>query len=98
MVLAEEWQLRITNGQVRSRAELARELGFSRARVTQALRILSLSPRVKEIVRSLGDPMDRKYVSERMLLSICKLPAEEQERKILEIINWPVQKTHPGGG
>jgi hypothetical protein len=37
VILAEEWQQRIVGGEVRSRADLARKLGVSRARVTQAL-------------------------------------------------------------
>ena len=34
LVLAQEWQQRLDGGEVTSRAELARQLGVSRARVT----------------------------------------------------------------
>lgn len=41
-------------GECASRADLARKLGVSRARVTQVLGLLELKP---EVVEALGDPL-----------------------------------------
>ncbi len=60
-----------------SRSELAGELGVSRARVTQVLRLLELAHEAQEIVVALGDPLPKSAVSVRMLRSLLKLPAEE---------------------
>lgn len=78
VVLAEEWQQRITSGEVSSRAELARALGVSRARVTQVLGLLQLAPSVIDTVRSLGDPLVSSAVGERALRLLVALPPSEQ--------------------
>lgn len=56
IVLAQEWQRMLGEGQCLSRAELARKLGVSRARVTQVLGLLGLAPKVLEAIVGLGDP------------------------------------------
>lgn len=77
MVLAREWQRRLTEEGL-SRSELAGELGVSRARVTQVLRLLELAPETQGIVVALGDPLPRSAVSVRMLRELLELPTEEQ--------------------
>lgn len=66
-----------------SRADLARELGVTRARVTQVLDLLDLAPDVLNGVAALGDPLTQPIVTERMLRPLTRLPVEEQKR-ILE--------------
>jgi len=46
IALAEEWQRWLADGDVRSKADLARTLGVSRARVTQVLDLLRLAPKL----------------------------------------------------
>ncbi len=77
VVLAREWQRRLSEEGL-SRSELAGELGVSRARVTQVLRLLELAPEAQEIVVALGDPLPKSAVSVRMLRELLELPAEEQ--------------------
>jgi ParB-like chromosome segregation protein Spo0J len=48
-----------------NRAELARRLGVSRARVTQWLDLLELPERVLREAEALGDCWDRQVVTER---------------------------------
>lgn len=48
-----------------NRAELARRLGVSRARVTQWLDLLELPERVLREVEERGDNWDRQAVTER---------------------------------
>ena len=79
--VALEWQRLLDSGEVPSRAELARRVGVSRARVTQVLRLLRLNSRVLESLIALGDPLPGRAVCERILRALVILPAEAQEAK-----------------
>lgn len=59
---------------------MARELRVTRARVSQVLRFLRLSPEVLEGIAVLGDPLLRPIVTERKLRPIVELLPLEQER------------------
>ena len=85
ILLAQEWRRALTDLGCSSRAELARALGVSRARVTQVLRLLELTPEVVEALAALGDPLPRPIVTERGLRSLLNLPAEEQKH-VLQVI------------
>ena len=50
-----------------SKADLARKLGISRARVTQILNLLKLPEELIREVEEMGDNWNRKLVTERML-------------------------------
>ena len=50
-----------------SRAELARKLGFSRARVTQMLNLLRLPEKLISEIEAMGDNWERRLMTERML-------------------------------
>ncbi|MCK5842264.1 MAG: hypothetical protein KAH31_08855 [Candidatus Sabulitectum sp.] len=52
-----------------SRAELARKLGISRARVTQILNLVKLPEDLKDEIEGMGDYWRRRLVTERMLRS-----------------------------
>ncbi len=65
-----------------SRADLARKLHCSRARVSQGLRLLTLDQEVIDDVFALGDPLPRRSVSEQKLRAMADLPAEEQRRRL----------------
>jgi len=52
-----------------TRAELARKLGISRARVTQMLNLLRLPEELREEIEAMGDYWGRRLVTERMLRS-----------------------------
>ena len=86
MALAQEWQGRLNRGEVPSRAALARELGVTRAHVTQILRLIDLAPQVKGRVLSLGDPTEGYILGAHTLRSLTKLPVEEQVRRFYGII------------
>ena len=86
MALAQEWQRLINSGQLVSGADLARQLGVSRAHVTQTLRLLRMTPRATEAILALGDPMKGRFVGAHTLRSLSKLPAEEQGRRVEELV------------
>jgi hypothetical protein len=76
--MAQEWQRMLSAGECASRADLARTLGVTRARVTQVLDLLGLAPDVVKSVAALGDPLPQPIVTERMLRPLLKLPANVQ--------------------
>ena len=86
IVLAKEWQETLGKGDCSCPADLARNLKVSRARVTQVLRLLRLTPEVLNDLVALGDPLASPIVTERRLRTIVSLPAEEQRRKIDAIL------------
>ena len=66
----------IDNGQVKNQADLARKLGVSRARVTQILNLLILNKDIIRKIEQIGDPIDRKVISERELRKIIHLESK----------------------
>jgi len=60
----------IDSGHVKNQAELARIKGISRARVTQILNLFKLNKDVIRKIEQIGDPMDKKIISERELRKI----------------------------
>lgn len=53
----------LSAGECASRADLARKLGMTRARVTQVLGPLDLAPEVVEALAALGDPLPKPIVT-----------------------------------
>ena len=60
----------IDKGKVKNQAELAKTKGISRARVTQILNLLKLDKNIVYNLEQIGDPMDKKVISERALRKI----------------------------
>jgi hypothetical protein len=85
----------LDKGELSSRAELARKLGVSRARVTQVLHLLELSPTVLCIVRVLGDPMKRPAVTERQLRPVVQRKMKDQERLVRELLAKTARMMRP---
>jgi hypothetical protein len=52
---------------VKNQAEMARIKGISRARVTQILNLLKLDKSILYELEKLGDPINKKLISERKL-------------------------------
>lgn len=77
--LAREWQTALDHGEHASPAALARHLRVSRARVTQILNLMKLSPEVINLLDLLGDPSGGHGISERRLRPQLALSAQQQE-------------------
>jgi len=60
----------IDSGEAKNQTELARIKGISKARVTQILNILKLDKSIIYRLEQIGDPMDRKVISERELRKV----------------------------
>ncbi len=78
MSLADEWQHMLDAGMVRNRAELARQAGVSAMWVTHVLALLKLHPEIQAWVRALPPGTPERYVTERRLRVVGKLPLARQ--------------------
>ena len=83
--LAWEWKEALETGKYPSQTARARELGVSRVRVTQILRLLRLAPEVLEKIAGLGDPLTARTVTERKLRPLVNLPEGEQKKRIQKL-------------
>ena len=71
--MAKEYREMIDIGEVKNKAELAIIKGISRARVTQIINLLKLDKSIIDNLKQIGDPMNRKLISERILRKIIHL-------------------------
>jgi hypothetical protein len=85
--LAREWRRALDSGEHPSRAALSRQLKVSRARVTQIMNLLRLSPEALEMISSLGDPLDSPMVLERRLRSLLGMVADEQMHAVRTLLS-----------
>lgn len=65
-----KWKNLLESGKIASQAEIARQEGITRARVTQIMGMLRLAPEIQERILSLPDTSNRPPVTERTLRPI----------------------------
>ncbi len=75
----------IDSGQARNESDLARQIGVSRVRVNQIVKLLTLDEQVIEIIEQLGDPMESRIITKRRLRNYLKESPEKQRIFIKEI-------------
>jgi len=80
-----------------SGANLARRLGISRARISQVLRLLDLTPEAVETIAALGDPLPMPIVTERSLRVLIGLPIDDQIRAAHEFAFLSDAESHSAG-
>ncbi len=81
--IAREWKSEMGQ-RGESRADLARRLGISRARVTQVLSVLDLTPEALEVLERQSGP---GMVSERSLRGLTRLPLERQRERLTTLVD-----------
>ncbi len=86
MVLTQAWNDQIQTDKAKSRADLAHQIGVSKAHVIQILRLLRMAPSVQEAVLALGDLIEGRIVGAHTLRSLAKFPVEEQQRRVASLI------------
>jgi hypothetical protein len=97
--LAKRYKLMIESGQARNESDLARQIGVSRVTVNHFISLLKLTPEVIQTVEQMGDPMPKRYITERRLRSLVKLPGERQRTIIQTVLstikytNQPIPQT-----
>ena len=87
IVVARGWQQLLDTGEALSKADLARQLGVSRAHVTQTLRLLIIDPEVQQTILDLGDPIKSGSLGMHTLRSLCSLSPEEQKLELRGILD-----------
>lgn len=81
LALAYRLQTAIDRGDCRDRAELARQLGFTRARVTQLLDLLLLAPDIAERVLFLEAVDGVEPLTERALRAVVRHDSWAEQRQ-----------------
>ena len=84
----------LADGTFASRADLARELGVSRARVTQVLGLLNLPAEALEILTAIGDPSPCGAISEHRLRQLAKLSTGELVQWLRSLARVPNSNPH----
>ena len=80
LALAHRLQAAIDRGEYRDRAELARQVGFTRARITQILNLLLLAPDIQESVLGLEAVDGKEPMSERVLREVARYECWDEQR------------------
>lgn len=83
LALAHRLQAAIDRGDYRDRAELARQLGFTRARVTQLLDLLLLAPDIQERVLALEAIDGVEPMAERALRGLVRHESWAEQRRAM---------------
>jgi len=81
LALAHRLEAAIERGDYRDRADLARQLGFTRARVTQLLNLTLLAPDIQEAVLALEAVDGVQPTSERALRDVVGAVAWAEQRE-----------------
>ncbi len=79
-----EWQGLLESGQIPSQAEIARQEGLTRARVTQILSLLNLAPKIQQYILSMPKMSSRPVVTERSLRSITLIEDQRHQIEMFE--------------
>lgn len=82
LALAHKLQAMIDRREVRDQAELAEQLGFTRARITQVLDLTLLAPDIQEEILFAEERGARDAVCEREL------------RQVVRVASWRAQRRH----
>jgi hypothetical protein len=88
LATAERWQLAIDRGEVRNRAALARRERRSQVYVGRLLDLLRLHPDIRTAISELPPGTPERFVTERKLRPITRLPWERQ----LAELGWLLRK------
>lgn len=76
---AQEWRRQLEAAEIPNQAAIARQEGITRARVTQVLGLLRLSPEIQEHILSIPDTASRPCVTERTLRPIVRIKAPHDQ-------------------
>lgn len=97
LALAHKIQDAIDRGTVRDRAEVARRLGFTRARITHLLDLTLLAPDLQERILALEAIDGAEPMSERALRAVAHAGSWEEQRPALQILADPPRSTLVSG-
>ena len=94
---AKEYERLLDGGEVKTRADLARRLGLSRARVTQVMYLLELAPEIRRYVEALEPTTERPFITERRLRALARVPdPDDQRAEFTRVTGAVLQRTDDG--
>ena len=67
-----------------TKAQLSRKQGTSRARMTQIMNLLKLTPEIRDYIKNLKDPDQIKFFTERKLRKIASIKGNQVQLKNFE--------------
>lgn len=91
LALAHALQRRVGQGEFRDYADMARALGFTRARITQLMDLLLLAPDIQAEILRLEFPAGAPQPTERALRRVLRSPVWAEQRHTWEPVS-------PSGG
>jgi hypothetical protein len=97
LALAHKIQQAIDAGTVRDRAEVARRLGFTRARVTHLMDLTLLAPDLQERVLGLEAVDGVEPIGERALRPVVRACRWEEQRALFDALLAPKACPHTNG-
>ncbi len=80
---AQEWRQQIDAGVVRRQVDIARREGITRARVTQVMGLLRLTPEIQDLILCMPDSAHRPPITERALRPVLQLTDAVDQRALL---------------
>ena len=89
LAFAHRFQAAIDGGAYRDRADVARRLGITRARVTQLLDLMLLAPDIQEEILFLESVDGREPISERALREVVRNSAWREQRAVWVKLRLP---------
>jgi len=85
-----EWQTLLESGKASNQAAIARREGITRARVTQVMGLLRLSPEIQQHILSMPAASRASVITERALRPIAQLgDPKDQTAWFQELVKWP---------
>jgi hypothetical protein len=77
---------------VKTQADLARELGVSRVRITQVMNLLKLAPEVQEQLLRLEDTKAVRFFSERRLRPLIQIEDPNRQAREFQMMLMKIQR------
>ena len=85
LYVAKEYARMIETGEAKNESDLARKIGISRVRVNHFIRLLKLDASIIQTIEKLGDPLQSRIITERMLRPYVRNLKEKDE--LIKIIS-----------
>ena len=74
-----EWQALLESGKIASQADIARQEGITRARVTQVISMLRLAPEIQQRILAFRETFHRPAITERALRPITAIEGRGEQ-------------------
>jgi hypothetical protein len=81
-----KWKALLESGKVANKAEIARNEGLSRARVTQIMSLLLLAPEIQQHILNIPKSHNRPIITERALRRITQIDNTKDQSRAFELL------------